>query len=296
MTASLLPRSADTFPTAEARPFLKWAGGKNRVASIIAGLAPSEGFRTYLEPFCGSAAVFFALAPSRAILADANEDLVICLRVVRDSPREVMAQLNRMRNTKTAFDRVRQQDPTKLTDLERAARLIYLNKTAFRGLWRVNRKGQFNTPYGQYDRPYYNSATLLGASAALSKVDIRCADFEDVLSDARPGDWVYLDPPYVPDRKWGDFTRYTAGQFGSADQERLASCLTRLDRRGVRWLLTNSNTPAVREIYGEYRIALLSTRRDITLKSSDRASTDLVVTNYVHPPHAALRATRQGRQ
>ena len=296
MTASVLTRSAEALRAAEARPFLKWAGGKNRVASIIASLAPPEGFRNYVEPFCGSAAVFFAVTPARALLADANEDLVICLRVVRDSPQAVMAQLDHMPNTKRAFDRVRQQDATKLTDLERAARLIYLNKTAFRGLWRVNRKGQFNTPYGQYDRPYYNSATLLGASVALSDVDIRCADFEDVLPDARSGDWIYLDPPYVPDRKWGDFTRYTAGQFGSADQERLASCVASLDRRGVRWLLTNSNTPAVRQIYADYRIALLSTRRDITLKSSDRASTDLVITNYGPPPHAALRAIRKGRR
>lgn len=153
---------------------------------------------------------------------------------VRDAPQAVMDQLDTMKNTRAFFEKVRRQDPAKLSDLLRAARMIYLNKTAFRGLWRVNQQGRFNTPYGEYQRPYYNPDTLLSASAALQGVDIRCADFADILTEARKGDWVYLDPPYVPDRKWGDFTRYTAGQFGPSDQERLAASLQRLDERGVR--------------------------------------------------------------
>ena len=248
-----------------------------------------------MEPFCGSAAVFFALGPARAILADANAELVIALRQVRDAPNAIMAALDGMPNTRAYFDGVRKQDSSKLSELERAARLIYLNKTAFRGLWRVNRSGRFNTPYGEYSRPYYNADTLLAASAALQGVDVRCADFANVLRDARKGDWVYVDPPYVPDRKWGDFTRYTAGQFGPEDQERLASDLGRLDRKGVRWLLSNSDTPAVRELYRGFRMARLATRRDITLQSADRGSVDLVVSNYDYPRHPALTRIRTSK-
>jgi DNA adenine methylase len=283
-------------PTGRGRSFLKWAGGKTRTAPTLAALAPAGGFRGYVEPFCGSAAVFFTLAPARAILADANEELVVTLCQVRDAPQAVMDQLDMMRNTRAYFERVRKQDPARLSDLERAARLIYLNKTAFRGLWRVNRQGRFNTPYGQYRRPYYNPDTLLAAAAAMRGVDIRCADFADVLKDVRKGDWVYLDPPYVPDRKWGDFTRYTAGQFGPCDQERLAATLRKLDKRGVRWLLSNSNTPKVHELYDGFRIAVLSTRRDITLQSTDRDSTDLVVSNYDCGKHPALTPVRKSRR
>ncbi len=283
-------------PPTGGRSFLKWAGGKTRSASTLTSLVPRGGFRTYIEPFCGSAAMFFALEPARAILADANADLVVALEQVRDAPQAVMDRLNTMKNTRTYFNKVRKQDASKLSDVARAARLIYLNKTAFRGLWRVNRRGQFNTPYGEYRRPYYNRETLLAASAALKGVAIRCGDFSSVLAEARKGDWVYLDPPYVPDRKWGDFTRYTPGQFGPADQERLAYELRRLDGKGARWLLSNSNTPKVREIYREFRMAVLSTRRDITLQSADRQSTDLLVSNYDYANHPALTAVRKSHR
>lgn len=270
------------------RSFLKWAGGKTRIAQTLAVLTPPEGYQSYIEPFCGSAAVFFALRPEKAVLADANEELIVCLRGVRSDPETIMGLLDDMPNDRRYFDRVRRQDVRGLTEPQRAARFIYLNKTAFRGLWRVNRKGEFNAPYGDYDRPYYNRETLLAASDALRSAELRCDDFTDVLADARPGDWVYLDPPYVPDRKWGDFTRYTPGQFGPQDQRRLASLLRDLNDHGVQWLLTNSNTPVVRDLYRGFHTSVLATRRDITLQSADRDSTDLVIANYAHPPHDAL--------
>lgn len=280
-------------PTATtSRSFLKWAGGKTRIASVVAALAPDD-FGTYVEPFCGSAAVFFALAPTRAVLADANEDLIVCLRAVRQDPVAVMRRLDRMPNTRRYFDKVRRQDVSRLKEIDRAARVIYLNKTAFRGLWRVNRAGGFNTPYGEYRRPYYRREVLLKASEALASAEILSADFADVLERANRGDYVYLDPPYVPDRKWGDFTRYTAGQFGPADQQRLATCLRILDQRRVRWLMTNSNTPAVRELYDSYKLSTVSTRRDITLQAADRSSTDLVIANFEHRRHPALTPLRK---
>lgn len=290
MLAEQLAISEFTGPAS--RSFLKWAGGKTRSAAVIGALAPPTGFTRYIEPFCGSSAVFFALAPSRAVLSDANEDLVICLQQVRDRPEAVMVELDGMRNTRREFERVRRLDPAALRPLQRAARLIYLNKTAFRGLWRVNRHGQFNTPYGEYRRPYYNRKTMLSASKALRAAEIEHCDFAEVLCEAQPGDWVYLDPPYVPDRKWGDFKRYTSAQFGTHDQERLASALDDLDRRGVRWLLTNSDTPLIRQLFRRYPIARLPTRRDITLRSAERKSVDLVIANYEVPEHEALMTER----
>lgn len=274
------------------KSFLKWAGGKTRTAETLAALAPPE-YGTYHEPFCGSAAVFFALRPERAILADANEDLVVCLRQVAADPDGLMAQLDAWPNTKEFFLQVRAWDPATLTDPVRAARVIYLNKTGFRGLWRVNRAGQVNTPYGRYDRPYYNRDTLLAASAALAGADLRHADFREALLKAEPGDWVYLDPPYVPDRAWGDFTRYTPGQFGPGDQRELAELLAELDRGGVRWLMSNSRTDLVRDLYADYGMWVLPTRRDITLASAERASVDLLVANYPLPRHPGLRRQRE---
>jgi DNA adenine methylase len=262
-----------------ARPFLKWAGGKARSASeLVRRSPPFSG--TYHEPFMGSAAVFFELAPERAVLADANEELVVCFREIARDPHTVMDLLDGMANTRAFYLHVRGQDPKMLAASERAARVIYLNKTGFRGLWRVNRQGGFNVPYGEYARPYYNRDTILRASKALAVAEIRCADFEKVLREAKPGDWAYLDPPYVPDRAWGDFKRYTPEQFYDEDQERLAEVMYELDDRGVYLMLTNSDTPTVRKVFRGFRTRRLVTRRDIHLKAEERDSVDLVITNY----------------
>lgn len=264
------------------RSFLKWAGGKSRSAIALAALAP-RSFDTYIEPFVGSAAVFFAVDPERAILADANEELITCLRQVARAPEQIMADLAGWPNTLDYFLEVRAQDAEELDLNRRAARVIYLNKTAFRGLWRVNQRGQFNTPYGRYSRPYFNRGTIVSCSAALQRADIRSGDFRETLLKATAADWVYVDPPYVPDRVWGDFTRYTPGRFTAADQADLAVLLRQLDRDGVKWLLTNSDTPLVRELYSGFLMTNMSTRRDITLQSQDRSSTDLVIANYQPP-------------
>ncbi|MFC1706880.1 DNA adenine methylase [Planctomycetota bacterium] len=261
------------------RSLLKWAGGKTRSAAVLSALPPPR-WRRYVEPFCGSAAVFFAVAPNDALLADANAELVVCLQEVAHDAENIMRILDRMPNERQYFNQVREQSPEQLADDVRAARVIYLNKTAFRGLWRVNRNGRFNTPYGQYRRPYYNRETLLRAAEQLRGVEVLCADFRDVLAATGAGDWVYLDPPYVPDRKWGDFTRYTAGQFGPADQRDLAQSARAAVKRGAAIMLTNSDMPQVRKLYAAMHMHILPTRRDIALKKSDRPSADLVVTSY----------------
>jgi DNA adenine methylase len=238
--------------TVNGKSFLKWAGGKTRYAETLVALAPPFS-GTYWEPFMGSAAVFFELAPSKAVLSDANEELVICFQQVAADPEAVMALLDEMPNTRDYFHAVRRQKTHDLTDLQRAARVIYLNKTSFRGLWRVNRRGEFNVPYG---------------------------DYGDALQEARAGDWVYLDPPYVPLGGYSDFKRYTPGQFHDEDHKRLVSLMRDAADRGVYLMLTNANTPAVKEMYEGFGCVPIATRRDINLKASERASADLVVTNY----------------
>ncbi|WP_045877000.1 DNA adenine methylase [Pseudofrankia sp. DC12] len=281
-------------PAPGERSFLKWAGGKTRYASTLVALAP-EFAGTYREPFLGSGAVFFELRPARAVLSDANGELVVCFQQVRRQPAEVMALLDTMPNTAEHFERTRRRDPAELSELERAARVIYLNKTSFRGLWRVNRKGEFNTPYGAYDRPYYNRETLSRAAEALRAAAVVESDFETAVDAAEAGDWIFLDPPYVPLGGWSDFKRYTAGQFGAQDHVRLCAAMRRADRRGVYLMLTNSDTEFVRELFGpQFQTLRLPTRRDINLVGRNRGSWDLVFTNY--KLDRAARQTPDSRQ
>jgi DNA adenine methylase len=264
----------------DGRSFLKWAGGKTRYADQLVAMAPPYTGR-YFEPFMGSAAVFFELGPSRASLSDANGELVVCFQQVAEDPHKIMALLDEMPNTREFYNEVRSRDVSCLSDAERAARVIYLNKTGFRGLWRVNRKGQFNVPYGEYDRPYYNRKTLLQASNALQGVEIQKRDFTEALAEAQAGDWVYLDPPYIPLGGWADFKRYTAEQFGGEeDQQRLAEAMREASNRGVFLTMTNSDTPLAREIFADFNVVRMATRRDINLQSGRRGSWDLVFTNY----------------
>jgi DNA adenine methylase len=267
----------------EGRSFLKWAGGKTRYAKqLVAAAPPFSG--AYREPFMGSAAVFFELAPSKAVLSDANPDLIHCFRAVAADSESVMAKLDEMPNTRDYFEIVRRQDADQLDDIDRAARVIYLNKTSFRGLWRVNRKGKFNVPYGAYDRPYYNRATLLAASKILQGIEIREADFEESLEAASAGDWVFLDPPYIPEGGYSDFKRYTSGQFHDDDHERLAEAMRQASNCGVFLTLTNSDTDATRAIFKDFEVWRMATRRDINLQSTNRSSWDLVFTNYQWEP------------
>ncbi|MGZ3100514.1 DNA adenine methylase [Streptomyces sp. H72] len=264
----------------EGKSFLKWAGGKTRYADRLAAIAPPS-YGRYFEPFMGSAALFFELGHSDSSLSDANPELVICFQQVAKDPEKIMALLDEMPNNREFYNAERSKVAEDLSDIERAARVIYLNKTGFRGLWRVNRKGGFNVPYGAYDRPYYNRSTLLAASAALQHAEIQHRDFEVALQEARTGDWVYLDPPYIPLSQFSDFKRYTAGQFGEQDQRRLAAAMLEASSRGVHLTMTNSDTPLALEIFSDFHVARMATRRDINLQSQSRGSWDLVFTNYV---------------
>ena len=270
----------------DGRSFLKWAGGKTRYAEQLAAIAPPFEGR-YFEPFMGSAALFFELGPSEASLSDANPELVICFQQVAENPEKVMALLDEMPNNRDFFHAERARDVDTMSDLERAARVIYLNKTGFRGLWRVNKKGQFNVPYGAYDRPYYNRKTLLTAAADLQGVAIHHRDFSEALAEAQSGDWVYLDPPYIPLGGFADFKRYTPGQFGEEDQRRIADAMSKAAQRGVYVTMTNSDTPLTREIFSGFHMTSMATRRDINLQAKSRGSIDLVFATYEFPQQDA---------
>jgi len=269
--ALTLPPGAEPGP---ATPFLKWAGGKTSLLPELMKHVPGR-LRRYHEPFVGGGAMFFAIAPRRAVLSDANGELIHCWRQVRDDAHGVLDALSAHVYERARFEAVRALDPLRLPPAERAARFIYLNKTCFNGLWRVNRAGRFNVPFGRYKNPtFHHPGLLLRASHALRGVQIHRAPFEIALQRAEPGDFVYLDPPYDPVSQTASFTSYTRDAFTWADQERLAAECAALDRRGVRFLLSNSATPRIRALYRGFEQRVVRAPRHISCKGERRGRVD----------------------
>ena len=262
----------------EVRPILKWAGGKTQLLPALASHIPSH-FDRYVEPFVGGGALFFSLQPEHALLSDSNPELVNLYRQVAQNVDEVIACLRRYENTREMFYDTRSQDWRQLSVCEAAARMIYLNRTCFNGLYRVNRKGEFNVPFGGYSNPTIcDESNLRAASSLLKKAEIVCADFSDILQvKIKAGDFIFLDPPYMPVGKWADFKRYTKEQFGIADQRRLSDAIARLRGNDIWAVLTNSNHPLVRELYSEYPIEIVQTRRNISSDGEARQGEDAIV-------------------
>lgn len=246
---------------ATVRPFIKWAGGKGQLLPELIRHMPRQ-FRRYYEPFVGGAALFYHLhntgrLADGAVLSDYNPELIDCYTVVRDDVETLIRLLiehHEHRLSSEYFLQVRRWDRepgfVQRSQVERAARAIFLNRTCYNGLYRLNRKSQFNAPFGYYKNPLiYDAENLRAASAALHNVDLRVADFAEVLTLAEPGDLVYFDPPYVPVSATAAFTHYTGQTFGPADQRRLASVFRQLAERSVSVMLSNSDTPLSREIY-----------------------------------------------
>ena len=266
-------------PTSCARPLVKWAGGKQALAPELVARFPSKMGR-YFEPFVGGASVFLELHPKRAVISDGNRWLIDTYTAVRDSAGEVARLLETMPNTKEHFLKIRGTSPDKLSLPKRAAHFIYLNKTCFRGLYRVNRAGRFNVPYGAYDRRYFDDDNLRAFANRLAEVDLRCGDFEYGLAGAEAGDFCYFDPPYYKLGGFSDFNRYTPLQFREKDHFRLAAVCRELDARGVVWAMSNSDTPLIRGLYRGFSLTVLSARREINLKSAKRDITELFISNY----------------
>ena len=252
-------------PSAIAKPLLKWAGGKSQMLSDIIPKIPSS-YGRYIEPFFGGGALFFALAPNSGIIADSNPELVNLYQAVADDVDSVIAHLHLLQNTEEVFYQVRALDWTSLTNAQAAARTIFLNRTCFNGLFRVNKSGGFNVPFGRYKNPkIIDEVALKTASALLSKTTIVCGDFKSVLkANALPGDFIFLDPPYLPISAYSDFKRYTKEQFYEEDHVKLAAEVNRLHELGCHVILTNSNHPLVHEQYARFKIDVIQTKRYIS--------------------------------
>lgn len=271
----------------EVRPILKWAGGKTQLLPALASHIPRH-FDRYIEPFVGGGALFFSLQPAHAILSDRNPELVNLYVQVAADVDSVIAHLRRYENSKEMFYAVREQDWTGLPPSEAAARMIYLNRTCFNGLYRVNRAGEFNVPFGNYQNPVIcDESNLRAASRVLKNAEIFCCDFADVLDNmVRQGDFVFLDPPYLPIGKWGDFKRYTKEQFHDDDHRRLSMSVAGLREKGVWTVLTNSNHPLARELYADYQTEVVKTRRNVSSNGTRRTGEDLIVD--IRPDKALL--------
>lgn len=277
-----------------ARPFLKWAGGKRQLLPKIRPLFPRE-FGTYFEPFVGAGAVLFDLQPSRAVINDANEELINCYRVVKSNPDAIikLADKHRRNDSKDYFERLRALDRKPglqaLSPEERAARVIYLNKSCFNGLYRVNRHGHFNVPYRKHDKPprVVDPEDIRAVSAYLNeaRVEIMCGDFRDAVAGARRGDFVYFDPPYDPVSKSASFTSYATGGFGREEHTALKRLCDELTARGCRVLLSNSDTEFVRELFRNrrrYAVREVGARRNINSVGTGRGKVGelLIFNNY----------------
>ncbi len=273
-------------PRERSSPILKWAGGKGRLlGQLLPLLPPGAELMRHVEPFLGGGAMFFARRPERALVADVNPALVRTYEAVRDDVESVVGHLSELadRHDKAAYYRVRARyNARPLSPAEHAATFLYLNKTCFNGLHRVNRKGEFNVPAGSYKNPrILDPEALRAASLALSRAEIRCASFESLLEAARPGDFVYFDPPYEPVSDTASFTSYARDGFSREDQTRLRDVFRQLDRRGCKLMLSNSDVPFIRDLYRAYRVDTVAAPRAINCNGNGRGLvSEVVVRNY----------------
>lgn len=273
------------------KPFVKWVGGKRQLLAQFRrlNLYPPEKFDVktgrYFEPFVGGGAVFFDLLPEEGFLSDLNKELVTTYNIIKNNVEELIESLNKHQTDKEYFLKVRAQNPNALNELAVASRFIFLNRTCFNGMYRVNSNGGFNVPYGKYSNPLIcDEDNLRKVSKALQCVDIKHQDYKEVLKKARKGDFVYFDPPYYPVSKTASFTSYTAESFLDKEQTELRDTLLELNKRGCFVMLSNSDTPFINKIYSGFkgiRISKVEAGRAINSNGSGRGKiTEVLVTNY----------------
>jgi DNA adenine methylase len=274
--------SSSVLSTISPRPFLKWAGGKNKLIQQYIPYFPKK-FKTYYEPFLGGGAIFFYLNPQLAVLTDINAELVNTYRCVKNNVEELILLLkeHQLKHSKEYYYGVRQGNG--ITPIEKAARLIYLNKTCFNGLYRENSKGEFNVPIGKYKNPKIcNVALLRSVSAALQPTQIDVRPFEDILKYASSSDdFVYFDPPYYPLSPTSNFTAYSRYSFSEDDQIRLKEVFAELAGRDVKVMLSNSDSQFIRELYKDFNIHSISASRLINSNAMKRGKiTEVLITSY----------------
>ena len=288
-------------PRADVKPVLKWAGGKRQLLEPILAFvdrAFPDQIETYYEPFAGGGAVFFALAArgkfKRARLSDKNEDLIRVYTALRDDAHSVIHELEKLcqaKPTEDVYYKIRASRPTKAA--ARAARMLYLNRTGYNGLYRVNRSGDFNVPYGRYKKPnILDPARLLATAGALQDVELAVEDFADSCKKAKRGDFVYFDPPYVPVSKTSSFAAYHSVAFTLAEHQRLAKTFAQLTKRGVATLLSNSDTPDTRELYAAFDTRTVQAKRAINSNGARRGAISEILVHGQPPARAARRATK----
>lgn len=265
-------------------PVVKWVGGKRQLIDEIKKYIPKK-YNTYYEPFFGGGAVLFNLQPKKAVINDLNADLITTYICIKESADELIKDLSKHENTSEYFYHIRNLDLDTLslnnmTSVEKASRLIYLNKTCFNGLFRVNSSGHFNTPFGNYKNPNIVNAPVIKAVSKYlndNNISIISGDFEDACKTAQKGDFVYFDPPYDPVNDTSNFTGYNAGGFDRNEQERLKRLCDDLNKKGVKWLLSNSNTNFIRELYEEYNIEIVKAKRSINSNAAKRGEVEEVL-------------------
>lgn len=270
-------------------PILKWVGGKRQLLDVLRPLLPKRLPKHYCEPFLGGGALFFSLQPAIARVNDSNHELINVYEVIRNNVEKLIADLGVHRNEAEYYYKVRDWDRDrdaylKRSPVKRASRTLYLNKTCYNGLYRVNNAGEFNAPFGSYKNPnIVNAVTLRAVSRYLNAADIRFSstDYAAVLESIPKSTFVYLDPPYFPVSDTANFTGYTKGGFGKDEQIRLKQCCDDLDRRGIKFMLSNSAAEFITELYGNYGITVIRARRMVNSVASKRGDVaEVVVRNY----------------
>lgn len=270
-------------------PILKWVGGKKQLLSEITPLIPKK-ITTYVEPFIGGGAVLFNLQPKKAIINDLNKELINTYKVVKESPRELLEllKIHDKNNCEDYFYEIRALDRTNnfenINNIEKAARVIYLNKTCFNGLYRVNKAGLFNSPYGKYKNPnIINESAILAMSDYFNNNNIKIiqGDYKNALKGLKKNTFVYFDPPYMPISTSSSFTNYTKTSFNEKEQIELKKECDKLDNKGIKFMLSNSDHPLIRELYKDFDIKIVKAKRSINSKGNSRGKiNEILVKNY----------------
>ena len=269
-------------------PVLKWVGGKRQLLDSIVPLMPKK-ISSYCEPFFGGGAVLFYMQPKKAHINDINTDLMLVYEVIKNNVNDLIEELSSFKNEAEYFYDIRNWDRDRekyscLSEIKKAARFLYLNKTCYNGLYRVNNAGEFNSPFGSYKNPnIVNAPVLRAVSSYFSTNDITFSslDYADVLKNVKKNTFVYLDPPYDPISSTSNFTGYNKGGFDRKDQSKLKECCDELNSRGVKFMLSNSSTDFIREQYVYYNITTIQAKRIINSAVEKRGQVDeVVIRNY----------------
>lgn len=270
-------------------PILKWVGGKRQLLDSIEPLIPKCS--TYYEPFIGGGAVLFSRQPDKAVINDSNPELINVYLTIKNEPEALIEKLkeHKVNSSEEYFYSIRALDRDKevfenMTNVERAARIIYLNKTCYNGLFRVNSSGEFNSPWGKYKNPNITNETTINALHTYfnkANITIKCGDYKDALKGIRKGAFVYFDPPYMPISSSASFTGYTAGGFGEQEQIALKEQCEALNAKGIKFLLSNSSCPFIEDLYKDYIIEHVNAKRAINANPEKRGEIkEVLVRNY----------------